>query len=583
MSIELGEAISHLYGDSEREIVNELPYTLQGASTESFKWLDRDCALLLPVVSLPLLQTTHELAEPAILYRWLREKTSRPPNGLVTQALYNSIDEELQQYLIFVGALEKRVRARSEITLSDCVVMLHEPTLALRLLYKIANESDNLVGGQILSLLFRYTHHGNRFVEDFCRKLLTKSSLPFTDFLTHWVGSGTLNDPYGEFFVQVEDVNSRWSGRFAFLERLVPESMAMADAKRAFDVGKALYFLRSLCQDESFVTRSSQIGVDLIHHNFQSVIEHVNEQLAARFELKIHLKALRDYMLLNKGDFVETLLRESNGILSQPAETLVRHQLTTALEAAIYTSNAQFDPAQVLSQLDARVLALGELGWQVFTIDYQVPSPLDVIVDNRAMRLYRQIFNFLWRVRYASFALSTVWRAAIMATRGNLKTAIREQNIDDEWRLCLCEGWQALSHFTNELQLFIYTEVIEGAWKTMSAKLEKLATLDEIIDAHYEYLTTIKSRAMFGTPETLADLHMLIDWILSFCDSAASMHAVVANHQVDRQRDTFDAIRDQLLMSRGGFEETLTSLLNKLDDDNQSFSTRLNFNNYYLR
>lgn len=583
MGAQDADVLAKLYSTGEHTIIDDLPYTLQGIETEHHKWIEAECALLLPVLGLPLLKTAHSLAEPAILYKWLRSVVSQPPNGLVTQALFNSIDEELQQYLIFIGAVEKRVRARTDITLSDCVVMLQQPVLALRLLYTIVLECQTLVGGQIMSLLHRYTRHGNQFVSSFCQRLLDKATVPFDDFLSHWVGSGTLNDPYGEFFVQVADVQSRWSGRFDFVSQLVPESMKQTDAKRAFDVGKALYFLRSLCNDDRFIVQRESKdakGETLINQNFNSVIEHVNNQLATKFELSIHLQALKDYMLLNKGDFVENLLRECGELLAQPAENLVRHQLTTALETAIYTSNAQFDPPQVLKQLDARMLGLGEMAWQVFTIHYQVPSPLDVIVDERAMRTYLQIFNFLWRVRYASFALSNIWRSRIMSARGSLKALIVEQGIQEEWQ-SVVDGWQIMTQFVNELQLYIYTEVIQGAWKTMNAKLAKLATLDEIIKAHRDYLETIKSRIMFGAGETVIELQELLNGVLEFCRSAANMHIYISHRQVDRQREAFTAIYDQVLQSQAQFVSQAEKLLMKLDQDNQSFSTRLNFNSYY--
>lgn len=575
--------LAKLYSTGEHTIIEDLPYTLQGIETEHHKWIEAECALLLPVLGMPLLKTAHSLAEPAILYRWLRTVVSQPPNGLVAQALFNSVDEELQQYLIFIGAVEKRVRARTDITLSDCVVMLQQPGLALRFLYAIVLECQPLVGGQILSVLYRYTRHGNPFVSSFCQRLLDKAMVPFDDFVSHWVGSGALNDPYGEFFVQVADAQSRWSGRFHFISQLVPESMSQTDAKRAFDVGKALYFLRSLCNDDQFVVQhGSKVlkGKSLINQNFGSVIEHVNSQLANKFELSIHLQALKDYMLLNKGDFVENLLHECGELLAQPAENLVRHQLTTALETAIYTSNAQFDPPQVLKQLDARMLGLGEMAWQVFTIHYQVPSPLDVIVDDAAMRRYLQIFNFLWRVRYASFALANIWRGGIMATRGSLKAAIADQGIQEEWQ-SMVDGWQIMTQFVNELQLYVYTEVIEGAWKTMQARVEKLATLDEIIEAHRDYLDTVKSRAMFGAGDTVIELQELLNGILDFCGSAANMHIYISHHQVDRQREAFAVICDQVLQYQAQFVSQAEKLLMKLDQDNQSFSTRLNFNSYY--
>ena len=64
--------------------------------------------------------------------------------------------------------------------------------------------------------------------------------------------------------------------------------------------------------------------------------------------------------------------------LARPANALFRHNLTTTLEAAIQSSNARFDPPDVLRRLDARMLEYshGEIGWDVFTLEYKgEPAP----------------------------------------------------------------------------------------------------------------------------------------------------------------------------------------------------------------
>lgn len=51
----------------------------------------------------------------------------------------------------------------------------------------------------------------------------------------------------------------------------------------------------------------------------------------------------------------------------------------------------------------------GDKGWDIFTLDYNVDSPIDTILSPTVMRNYLKIFNFLWRVRRVSHCLSQVW------------------------------------------------------------------------------------------------------------------------------------------------------------------------------
>ena len=81
--------------------------------------------------------------------------------------------------------------------------------------------------------------------------------------------------------------------------------------------------------------------------------------------------------------------------LGKPANSLYRHNLTANLETAIRSSNLQQDPAQILRRLDARMLEYshGEIGWDVFTLEYKVDPPIDTVLDQDAAEKYLKLFK----------------------------------------------------------------------------------------------------------------------------------------------------------------------------------------------
>jgi gamma-tubulin complex component 3 len=109
--------------------------------------------------------------------------------------------------------------------------------------------------------------------------------------------------------------------------------------------------------------------------------------------------------------------------LSRPANTLYRHNLTATLETAIRSSNAQNDPPDVLRRLDARMLEYshGEMGWDVFTLEYKVDAPIDTVLDPDSMIKYQKLFNHLWKMRRIEGALSAGW----MRIAGGSRTFLR--------------------------------------------------------------------------------------------------------------------------------------------------------------
>jgi len=97
--------------------------------------------------------------------------------------------------------------------------------------------------------------------------------------------------------------------------------------------------------------------------------------------------------------------------LARPANTLYRHNLTATLETAIRSSNAQNDPPDVLRRLDARMLEYshGEIGWDVFTLEYKVDAPIDTVLDPDSMVKYLKLFNHLWKMKRIESALGRGW------------------------------------------------------------------------------------------------------------------------------------------------------------------------------
>lgn len=105
--------------------------------------------------------------------------------------------------------------------------------------------------------------------------------------------------------------------------------------------------------------------------------------------------------------------------MSKPANSLYRHNLTATLETAIRSSNAQKDPPDVLRRLDARMLeySQGEIGWDVFTLEYKVDAPLDTVLDPDSMVKYLKLFNHLWKMKRIENTMTKGWVRTASSTK----------------------------------------------------------------------------------------------------------------------------------------------------------------------
>lgn len=140
-----------------------------------------------------------------------------------------------------------------------------------------------------------------------------------------------------------------------------------------------------------------------------------------KFRLMDHLQALKDYLLFGKGDFVEILIEQLGPSLKRPANTLYRHNVTSALESAIRGSTPAGSAAlsNVLQRLDARVLdsEQGLIGWDVFLLEYKVDAPLSTILDPASLDDYRALFRHLWTIKRVEYTLNECWRTLMTKMR----------------------------------------------------------------------------------------------------------------------------------------------------------------------
>lgn len=315
--------------------------------------------------------------------------------------------------------------------------------------------------------------------------------------LRHWIYDGELEDPFQEFFVSENDdaralddprrggATSVWEDKYRLKESMIPSIVTPDFAKKIFLIGKSLNFIRYGCGDSAWVesyskdssrelqygdTATLETSIDEAYKRTMARLIHLMED---KFKLFEHLAALKKYLLLGQGDFIALLMESLASNLDRPANSQYRHTLTAQLEHAIRNSNAQYDSPDVLRRLDARMLELshGEIGWDVFTLEYRMDSPLDVIVTPWASKQYLKVFNFLWRVKRVEFALGSTWRRCMTGARGVLGAV--GDKLGNDWKGAR-GGMSEMIHFICQLQHYILFEVIEAGWEGLQAEIRKV-------------------------------------------------------------------------------------------------------------
>lgn len=502
-----------------------------------------------------------------------------------------------------------------------------------------ANRSADSHGGAIVSLIHSYTFNGDPFVRSFTAQILEEVSKPFFHSLSRWIFEGELQDPFGEFFVELNpnikagrgplddfegenEAASLWQDQFIFKTDMLPSFLGEDFGRKIFSTGKSLNFIRFSCGDGDWVaTRNnlSNSGRDLRYADLPGLERTIDtayniastrllDIFLDKFKLLDHLRALKDYLMLTRGDFVDLLMESLGPSLSRPASSLFRHNLTASLETAVRGSNAQFDDADILRRLDARILEFvaGDTGWDTFTLEYKVDSPVNTVLDGQAMLGYQTIFNHLWKTKRVEIALTRSWEKLFSVSnilrrlkkgKKQLLSAGLERHAHQAL-LLLSE----MIHFVRQMQGFCQLEVIDYSWqdlKTFFAKRQ--GDLDELIQSHRAYLNALIGKVLLrggrrGAGDHLAqEVRANYDTMLAFSngidDLAANISAQLSRVELDQDAlppidpNALVRIMTRVQDQAAQFQERTQGIIARLEKHAnlvvRDLGTRLNFNTYY--
>lgn len=151
----------------------------------------------------------------------------------------------------------------------------------------------------------------------------------------------------------------------------------------------------------------------------------------------------------------------------------------------------------------------GDTGWDIFTLQYTVGGPLSTMLEP-SMPKYLQLFKHLWRIKHLEYVLSAkIWKDQIcnakvclsvvhlngyaahfhVFSRQVLRSMKKELN-PVMYRLHLYTS--EMIHFIHQIQYYILFEVIECSWTKLLEKVQKATALDDILEAHNDFLRKVK-------------------------------------------------------------------------------------------
>lgn len=663
-----------MYKDNElkKQLVRELAFALQGMDCKLLhhKTSKRDSRYTIRTnqsVDGALVGSMLRTAEIGNWYSRISkycERLSRDKSlGYISQSFEGALSEELQSYFRLITMIEQKNRLDNEYGGGNYAYKIHVQILdsakILRSLDTLIDQCSSERNGSLINVVYRNLQHGDPLIRALMNRIMTYIVLPLRKMLSAWIFYGELNDTYREFFicssksssgvvagtiigssVPIASDYSVWHEKYTINESRLPTFISREQAKQILTTGKAVNLLKHLGTSDTEITSFEQlkqsferVSVEKLFSNFGSVqdsefVELLNltyketssktlRILYDEFHFMHHLRAIRQFLLLSQGDFIQHLMDKLATILNRPANELRTHNLNTLFVNAIRSTNAEYMIPDVIERLDV-VFSDSEAptGWDAFTLTYQTHGAISTVFTQKCMEKYNQLFRYLWKSKRMEYILSCLWKNLVVCSRVSAANMKQLRHILQFVNIIQSE----MIHFVQQMQYYIRFEVLECCWAVLQKKIEAAEDIDQLIEAQRQFFKEVTVRLMFGEQVLTTQLCAIYDTIINF---EAVVNRLLSQAEVERlRRERFDAEKiaaaiasdsissepndreefelrrrfEQItlgdfkikLQSLSGTYETMVHkylllLADQCDTELRSLSVRLDYNGYYSK
>ncbi|CAM8969792.1 unnamed protein product [Rhodiola kirilowii] len=531
---------------SEEVLVRDVLYTCQGVDGTYIRFDSKTGEYSLNdaiKVTRATKNIVRKLCELGGLFRrvktYISESMDRFPAedvGTIGQAFCAAMQDELSEYYKLLAVLESQsmnpiplvsesATSGNYLSLRRLSVWFVEPMVKMRLMATLVDKCRSLRGGAMVGAIHLHAQHGDPLVHEFMKPCQSGVSVEGRLSATCWNAS--------------------------FIHFPVSRSAHLR-------AGKSINFLRVCCDDRGWADAAAEAASaagtttgrgglgygetealeSLVSEASKRIDKHMLDVIYKQYRFKEHCLAIKRYLLLGQGDFVQYLMDIVGPELSEPANTISTFKLAGLLESAIRSSNAQYDDRDILDRLRVKMMphGTGDRGWDVFSLEYDARVPLDTVFTESVMARYLKIFNFLWKLRRVEHALIGAWKTM----KPNCTTSHFFTKLQGTVKLQLLSAlrrcqvlWDEMNHFVSNLQYYIMFEVLEVSWSNFSNEMEVAKDLDDLLAAHEKYLNSIVEKSLLGErSQTLyKTLFVLFDLILRFRSHADRLYEGITELQ----------------------------------------------------
>ncbi|KAJ7518689.1 hypothetical protein O6H91_20G003500 [Diphasiastrum complanatum] len=315
---------------------------------------------------------------------------------------------------------------------------------------------------------------------------------------------------------------------------------------------KIAALLKGLKEKPLFHRMSFEHAVDEIR---TIAATHLWQLMVVHSDLLGHLKALKDYFLLAKGDFFQCFLEESRSLMRLPprpstAEADLKIPFQQAAIKTIGDDDKYFSrvslrmptignaavsnlPGESTRQRPSADVNLGTTinsygdagsgysndGWDSIALDYSINWPLQLLFTKEVLAKYSRVFQYVLRLKRIQLELEKSWAEAMQHDRADAIEARKEPVSGStakqrrQQRMPMWRVRQHMAYLITNLQFYIQVDVIESQWNLLQERIQGSKDFTELARFHQEYLSALISQSFLD----IGSVSRILDSIIKLC------------------------------------------------------------------
>lgn len=451
----------------ESVLVHSLEYTLTGSPSDLFPFED-DKVKVPTTLNFGMAGLVYQILEPCLIFRRLTKTCSKEQSlsqGLKVSgstetriAFLSALQDQLFKYSGYINDTVNPLLiddSTDSLTLRGLHLLLSDWITRLRFLNYLELSSRKMLPNEFISLLHQACIQGNPILAQLSAYFFEICLKPLATVCREWTLLGKLdgeNAKKENFFIQIKvGVDEQSINNVVYVPKNVPKYFTKEQSFLIYQIGKTVSFLRKNCHElkwcEDFRERYMQTEADLDATNWKLEVAYreatkycYNNVLGEKCHLIPEMTRLHDFLLMYQGDFINSILEKGLAILDQSSSELSSHVMIGIVRDSIENSSVhdKYSP-DVSNRLDARITNLkgyGTVGWDIFTLDYNLKSPLDGIFSPQHKE-YLRMFNFMLKLRRLSYLLNRGWTESNALERHSIRRLAKQSRNERRKKLAV--------------------------------------------------------------------------------------------------------------------------------------------------